>query len=274
MGKDTAILAVSFGTTHLDTLERSIAATERAIAGAFPECPLYRAFLSPMVMKRLRERHGLETDNVAQALARIEGDGYRDVVIQPTLLLRGLEYELLLREAGKTGLSVAVGRPLLETGADCEELVSIIIEETPLGEREALVLMGHGTEHKADGVYAALQAVFARKGYPCFIGTVYGTPSFGDAVERLVRHGVRRAKLLPLMFVAGDHARNDMAGEGDSLLGAVQEAGIVAEPVFRGLGESRRVQALYVERARAAMEDGNPGGVPDEAAAGAGFRGI
>ncbi len=98
MEKNTAILAVSFGTTHMDTLERCIAATERAVAEGFRGYPVYRAFLSAMVMGRLKEQHGLQVDNVGEALARIEGDGYGQVAIQPTLLLRGYEYELLAKE--------------------------------------------------------------------------------------------------------------------------------------------------------------------------------
>lgn len=254
MEHETAILVVSFGTTHMDTLERSIAAVERVVAENYPEYPVYRAFLSPTVMRRLKEKYNLQTDNVAEALARIEKDGYSQVVIQPTLLLRGFEYELLAREAEKTQIRVSIGRPLLENRQDCEALVSIIREENPLEEKEALVLMGHGTEHEANVIYHKIQESFAEKGYPAFIGTVDGTPSFGDAVEHVTNWGARRAKLLPLMFVAGDHARNDMAGEEDSLLCAVREAGILPEPVFRGLGESRSVQMLYVERVRDAME--------------------
>lgn len=254
MGQDTAILVVSFGTTHMDALERCIAATEKAVADSFPEHPVYRAFLSPMVMRRLKERHGMETDNVAQALERIAEDGYRQVAIQPTLLLRGYEYELLAGEAEKAGIRSAIGRPLLESTKDCAALAPIVIEENPLGEKEALVLMGHGTEHEANEIYHAMQNSFAERKYPAFIGTVNGTPSFSDAVEGLVRSEIKRAKLLPLMFVAGDHAKNDMAGQEDSLLAAVRDAGVLPEPVFRGLGESQSVRALYVERVRETMK--------------------
>lgn len=253
MEKNTAILAVSFGTTHMDTLERCIAATERAVAEGFRGYPVYRAFLSAMVMGRLKEQHGLQVDNVGETLARIEGDGYGQVAIQPTLLLRGYEYELLAKETEKAGIRGAIGRPLLEDARDCAALASVIVEENPLKEEEALVLMGHGTEHEGNEIYHIMQNVFAEKKYPAFTGNVYGTPSFGDAVEGLVRQGARRAKLLPLMFVAGDHAKKDMAGQEGSLLAAVRDAGVLPEPVFRGLGESGSVRALYVERVRETM---------------------
>ena len=251
----TAILVVSFGTTHLDTLERSIKATEDVIAESFPEYPVYRAFLSPTVMRRLKERYQLQVDNVTEALNRIVEDGCQQVIIQPTLLLRAIEYELLLRESKAAGLLVSMGRPLLENREDCEALVDLLIEENPLEEKEALVLMGHGTEHSANDIYGVLQECFERRSYPCFIGTVDGTPTFADVVEQLKQIGVSKARLLPLMFVAGDHARNDMAGEEDSLLAAVEAEGIQAEPVFHGLGERKRVQKLYVERIEEAMQE-------------------
>lgn len=253
MKRETAILMVSFGTTHLDTLERSITATEKAVEECFPRYAVYRAFLNAAVIRSLKKHHGLQIDNVAEALARMEEDGYQKAVLQPTLLLRGVEFELLARETRETGLHVSVGRPLLENAQDCQALSSIIMEENPVQEGEALVLMGHGTEYEANAVYHRMQDMFEEKKYPAFICTVGGTPSFQDTAERLARRKARRARLLPLMFVAGSHARNDMAGGKDSLLAAVRNAGIMAEPVFRGLGESRSVQALYAERVREAL---------------------
>lgn len=246
MENHTAILVVSFGTTHIDTLERSILATEDVIAGSFPECPMYRAFLSPMVIRRLKERHDIYVDTVEEALTRIYGDGYKRVVVQPTLLIEGFEYDLLLKQldVGKD-LRISLGRPLLTDQADCEKLAAIIMEENPLGEKETLVLMGHGTEYKANAIYHMMQEIFEKRNYHCRIGTVYGTPSFQDVAERLAGDGTLEAKLLPLMFVAGDHAKNDMAGEEDSLLSLVRAKGIGATPILRGLGESRKVQEIY-----------------------------
>jgi sirohydrochlorin cobaltochelatase len=250
MEDHTAVLIVSFGTTHLDTLERSILATEDAIADSFHGCQVYRAFLSPTVMRRLKERHGVYVDTVEEALASISRDGHNRVIAQPTLLIGGFEYDLLLKELDTAkNLQISVGRPLLADRADCEKLASIIMEENPLGEKEALVLMGHGTEHKANAIYHLMQEVFESRNYHCLIGTVEGTPSFRDVAERLEEDGTLEARLLPLMFVAGDHAKNDMAGEEDSLLSLVQTKGIRATPIFRGLGESRKVQEIYVAHA-------------------------
>lgn len=124
--------------------------------------------------------------------------------------------------------------------------------ENPLEEGEALVLMGHGTEHESGSVYSRLQQVFEEGKFPAFIAVVDGSPSFADALEKLTCSGARQARLLPLMLVAGDHARKDMAGEENSLLSMVREAGVEPKPLFRGLGESPGVQLLYVKRAREA----------------------
>lgn len=255
--KPVAILMVSFGTTHPVTLERCIAATERTVAGRFPGCPVYRAFTSSVVIRRLKEKRGIQVDTVKEALERIERDGLTSVAVQPTLLLSGIEYEKMQKAlAAHPSLRVAVGRPLLGDASDCAALSGILMEENPLAADEALVLMGHGTEHEANAVYAAMQAEFDSHGYRAVIGTVEGTPSFADAVAGVKASGASRAKLLPLLFVAGDHAKNDMAGEEeDSLLSLVKQAGIKAEPIIRGLGESLAVQALYAARAEAAVRE-------------------
>lgn len=253
--KKCAILVVSFGTTHLDAMESCILSTEKQISAAFAEYPVYRAFLSPTIIRRLKEKQGIQIDNLKEALTRIEEDGYEQVVIQPTLLLRGIEYDLLEKECEKTKLNTVIGRPLLETEEDCEVLAELLIEENPLKAREALVLMGHGTEHEANRIYCTMQRIFDEKAYPCFLATMDGTPAFEDAVEGLTAWGAAQAKLMPLMFVAGNHAKNDMVGEEGSLLSMVCEAGILAEPVFRGLGERKNVQRLYVERVKHALEE-------------------
>jgi len=252
---NTAVLVVSFGTTHLDTLEKCIAATEKTVADQFPGCPLYRAFLSRIVIRRLKEKYQISADTVKEALSAILRDGYRQVIVQPTLVLGGIEYDILRKQlAEEKDLQIALGTPLITGRSDCEELANIIMEENPLCEKEALVLMGHGTEHEANEVYEILQEIFAEKGYDAFIGTVESTPSFQDAVKKLVRSGAEQARLLPLMFVAGDHAKNDMAGDEDSLLCMVQEVGIKAVPVLKGLGESETVRSLYARRAVMAAE--------------------
>ena len=252
----TALLVVSFGSTHLDTLERCICATEETLAKAFPELSFYRAFTSNTVIRRLKEKQGISVDTVQEALQRMKADGVTRVVVQPTLILAAIEYDLLKKILEKeTEICVEIGRPLLQTESDCRRIAEILQKEIDLKEKEALVLMGHGTEHQANDIYSLMQKVMDNNNFNCVIGTVEGTPTFEDAVKILKERSVSRAKLLPLMFVAGDHAKNDMAGEeDDSLRSLVEAAGIMAEPLLKGLGESEEIRNEYVLRAKEAFD--------------------
>lgn len=254
--KQTAILVVSFGSTHLDTLERCISATEKAIADRFPELPLYRAFTSNIVIRRLKEQQGIQVDTVKEALERMKAQGITHVAVQPTLILGGYEFDLLNKLVDTvSGLKTEIGRPLILNEEDCAAVAQILQDENPLSDNEALVLMGHGTEHQANEIYTLLQKKLDEIHYNCIVGTVEGTPSFEDAVKLLKQRASSKAKLLPLMFVAGDHAKNDMAGdEEDSLLTLVQSAGVEAEPVVRGLGESTAIREAYILRTKEAID--------------------
>lgn len=259
MEKDTAMIVTSFGTTHPDALQKCIAATERAIASRFPGLPVYRAFLSPTVIRRLKEKSGIDTDDLVQALERVRDDGFKNAVVQPTLVLSGIEYGLVHRTVrGFTGLHISVGRPLIADENDCEAVAGILMGANCLKDGEALVLTGHGTAHSANGIYGKMQDVFDRAGYRAYIATIDGTPDLKDAVERLRAGGARSARLLPLLFVAGDHAKNDMAGpDGNSLLSLVEQAGVKAVPILRGLGEDASVRTLYAQRAEKALKELN-----------------
>ncbi len=255
MNRSTAVIVASFGTTHQDALEKCIASTEREIASHFTDYPVYRAFTSRIVIRRLKERYGMEVDDLARALERVRNDGFKSAVIQPTLVLGGIEYDLICRTVQDfQGLKTSVGRPLIAGMGDCETAAGIIMRGNRLKEPETLVLMGHGTEHAANAIYGQMQNIFDRAGYRAYIATVEGEPSFEDAVAMLIAGGARKARLLPLMFVAGDHAKNDMAGpDDDSLRSLVEKAGIEAEPVIRGLGEDPEIRRIYVERAEEAL---------------------
>lgn len=254
MKKEAAILVVSFGTTHLDTLDKCIAQTERAIENVLDGHRVYRAFTSKTVIRRLEEKHGIRVNGVSDALAHIKADGFERIAVQPTLVMSGIEYDLLCREVERAAIDAVVGRPLIEDDRDANEIAGIIMEENPLSEGEALVLMGHGTEHRANWIYEKMQSIFCSAAYPAFVGTVEGTPTFEDAVDALKNSGAKKAWLLPLMFVAGDHAKNDMAGDGkNSLLSLVHTANIEAKPILRGLGESEAVRRIYVARTMEAL---------------------
>lgn len=252
----TALLVVSFGTTHLDTFQKTIAATEKAIAKAFPEYPFYRAFVSKIVRFRLKEEFDMAIDNVEEALARIATDGFTHVLLQPTLLIPGEEFDRLKAsvQSAKGRLQVVVGEPLLCGEADMESMLCVLEKTYPIDEETVLLLMGHGTEHSGNAIYEQMvQKMRWHTGSAMRLCTVEGTPSFGDAVQELTAMSQRKATVAPLLFVAGDHAKNDMAGEtADSLRSMLEARGFCADCKLQGLGEISAVQQMYVEKAKAA----------------------
>ena len=253
----TGLLVVSFGTTHLDTLEKTIAAAERDLAAAFPGVPCYRAFTSGIVRERLRSRQGLVVDSVPEALARMRGDGVERAVVQPTLLIPGEEFDRLRAEvlANAGDMAVSLGLPLLWDDRDLIPLTKLLERAYPMEEDQVLLAMGHGTDHSANGIYHRLARCMAERSGRLALCTVEGTPSFQDAIDALLAQERRRVHLAPLLLVAGDHSKNDMAGDGpDSLRTLLEQAGFQVTWSLRGLGELPEVREKLVRRARSAFE--------------------
>ena len=261
MGKK-AILAVSFGTSYRETLEKNITAIEAALAGALPHRDLHRAFTSSMIMKKLQARDGLSVPNTAQALENLLAKGYDDVVVQPTHLMNGDEYDKLMAQARPFAgrfARLAFGKPLLSGIGDYPAAARAL--EAWFPERRddrAVVLMGHGTGHFANAAYALLEYVFHDRGrVDVLIGTVEGYPTLEEVLRRLgERPGVKHVDLWPLMVVAGDHAQNDMAGDDEAAWRVrLEAAGYRVTCHLNGLGENPGIRALFAAHALAAEEE-------------------
>lgn len=251
------LLAVSFGTTHLDTLERTILAAEADLSAAFPQLPCYRAFTSAVVRRRLAGR--MAVDGVEEALARMAAGGLEGALVQPTLLIPGEEYDRLRARIPADG-RFALGDPLLRDEADLAAMAAILREAYPLDKDTVLLAMGHGTTHSANGLYLRLARHMAPDMALC---TVEGRPSFREAVDALLAQPRRKVHLVPLLLVAGDHSKNDMAGPGpDSLRSLLERAGFQVSWSLRGLGELPAVRRRFVLRAREAYEAAGFCGAP------------
>ena len=258
--KEKALLAVSFGTSYEDTLEKNIAAIERDLAAAFPERTLRRAFTSGMILRRWKRERGVEIDDVPAALERLAGEGYTDILIQPTHVMNGEEYHKLADQAeefrGRFD-KLTVGVPLLTAAEDYLDLGRALMEILPSSSEERAVLyMGHGSEHQANSAYALMEYAFHDLGRDdVIVGTVEGYPNFDAAIRRLKeRPQVKEVELRPLMTVAGDHAKNDLAGEEpDSWKNILEGMGYRVNCVLTGLGEYPQVRAMFVEHARQAQ---------------------
>ncbi len=256
------ILVVSFGTSYNDSREATIGAIEKLAQESFPDYEVRRAFTSQTIIDKLKSRDGLEIDNVEQAMDRLVKDGVQDVVIQPTHVMNGKEYDQMTAAIAPYRdkfASFKVGVPLLTASKDYKELVEEIAAELPkTKDGEAIVFMGHGSDHYAESAYAAMDYVFKDMGYKnVFVGTVEGYPDLETVMRHVADFGATKVTLLPLMIVAGDHANNDMAGDEEgSWKMAFKSAGYEVEPIIKGLGEYKGVQEHFVRHIQDAINGG------------------
>ncbi|MCR4963762.1 MAG: sirohydrochlorin cobaltochelatase [Firmicutes bacterium] len=255
------LLAVSFGTSYNDSRDITIGAVEEALQKAYPDYEVRRAFTSQIIIDILAERENLEIDNVTEAMDRLVADGVKEVVVQPTHVMPGFEYDDIVAEVSAYADqfdSLKIGVPLLTEDADFDALIKVLTEETAeyANDDTAIVFMGHGTEHESNAVYAKLQEKITAAGYDnYFIGTVEATPSVDDVLALVQESGATKVVLTPLMIVAGDHANNDMAGdEEDSWKSIFTAAGFDVECLLKGLGQYKGVQDMIVAHAAATME--------------------
>lgn len=258
----TAILVVSFGTSYNDSRDITIGAVEESIKTAFPDYEVRRAFTSQIIIDILKERDGLEIDNVEQALDRAAADGIKKLVVQPTHLMNGFEYTDLanaLEDYQDKFDEIVLAEPLLTSDADFEAVVKAMTEDRAAYDdgKTAICFMGHGTEAPSNVVYTKLQEVLTAEGYEnYYIGTVEAEPTVEDVLNAVNAAGkYKKVVLAPLMVVAGDHANNDMAGdEADAWKSLFTDAGYEVECILEGLGQNEDIQKIYVEHTQAAIE--------------------
>jgi len=263
---DRAILVVSFGTSYNENRTKTIGAIERAICEAYGDSwEVRRAFTSRMIIKKLAERDGKKIDYVTDALERLAADGARTVVVQPTHIMNGEEYDDVVEAVDKYRDrfdKVVIGKPLLTTLEDYDDVIAAI--ETDLvpaamelaGEGCSIVLAGHGSEHYANATYSQLQLMLMTTGpNDIFVTTVEGFPEYDDTIM-LMEGASKKVVLFPFMVVAGDHANNDIAGDDeDSLKSVLTGEGYEVHCVVKGLGEFKAFRDLFLGHVKAAMEE-------------------
>lgn len=254
-----AILVVSFGTSYEETRKVTIDAIEQEIGEAYPDYVIYRAWTSKMILRKLKKRDNIHYDTVTEAFRRMHSDGITDVVVQPTHVINGIENDLMTQEAlafRDDFHSILFGNPLLTTLEDTDYMIDAIHREFPdLADNEVLVLMGHGTTHYSNSIYAALDYTFKDRGFPnIFLGTVESYPSMESLLHMVKEFQPRRVVLAPFMIVAGDHAQNDMAGDNpESWRCQLEAEGLPVTCVLKGLGEYKSVRQLFLSHVRDAI---------------------
>ena len=283
---DNELLVVSFGTSFNDSRAKDIKGVEDALQAAYPDWSVRRAFTAQIIINHVQARDGEKIDNMQQAMDRAVANGVKNLVVQPTHLMHGAEYDEMMEmidDYRDKFESVAVAEPLLgEVGADAtvinedKEAVAKAVTaeavatagydsvEAAAKDGTAFVFMGHGTSHTAKVSYSQMQTVMQTLGYDnVFIGTVEGEPestSCENVIEAVKAAGYTKVVLRPLMVVAGDHANNDMAGaDEDSWLSQFEASGAFdsVDCQIAGLGGVADVQQLYIAHTKAAIDSLN-----------------
>jgi len=258
---ENELLVVSFGTSFNDSRRLTIGAIEGALDDAFPDYDVRRGFTANIIIDHVQRRDGILIDDVDTALNRAVDNGVKNLVIQPTHLMNGLEYNDVVAEVAQYADAfehVAFGEPLLTSDDDfkrVEEAIANWTSEYDDGET-AICFMGHGTEADSNQIYQKMQDLLTADGYEnYFVGTVEAEPSVEDVLSAVQAGEYKRVILEPLMVVAGDHANNDMAGdEEDSWKSVFESAGYEVECLLRGLGENPDIQQIYADHAQKAID--------------------
>lgn len=277
------LLVVSFGTSFNDSRVADIKSIEDALQAANPDWSVRRAFTAQIIINHIQARDGEKIDNMEQALERAVSNGVKQLVVQPTHLMHGAEYDELMESVNAYAdkfEAVAVAEPLLgEVGSDAtvinedkaavaEAIVGAALAETDYATMEdaandstAFVFMGHGTSHTAKVTYSQMQTQMNTLGYNnVFIGTVEGEPeetACENVIEAVSAAGYKHIVLRPLMVVAGDHANNDMAGDEEDSWKSMFLASGAFDSVdcqIAGLGSIEAVESLYIAHTQAAMD--------------------
>ena len=264
---ENEILVVSFGTSFNDSRAQDIKGIEDALQEAYPDWSVRRAFTAQIIINHVQARDDEHIDNMQQALDRAVANGVKNLVVQPTHLMHGAEYDemtaAMLGEVGEDATVInedkeAVAKAITDEAVKTADYDSM---EAAAEDGTAFVFMGHGTSHTANVTYDQMQTQMENLGFTnAFIGTVEGEPedTACDAVIAKVKDaGFKKVILRPLMVVAGDHANNDMAGDDDDSWKSMFEASGEFDSVdcqIEGLGRIDAVEQLYVEHTKAAID--------------------
>jgi sirohydrochlorin cobaltochelatase len=281
---ENELLVVSFGTSYNDSRVNDIKSIEDALQEAYPDWPVRRAFTAQIIINHIQARDGEKIDNMTQALERAVANGVKNLVVQPTHLMHGAEYDEMcaaIDDYRDNFDSVSIAEPLLgEVGSDAtvinadkeavaKAITAAAVEASGFDSLEAakeagaaFVFLGHGTAHVARVSYSQMSTQMQQLGYEnVFIGTVEGEPeetACESVIEEVRAAGYTTVILRPLMVVAGDHANNDMAGsDDDSWKLMFEDAGLTVDCQIAGLGGIADIQALYIAHTQAAIDSLN-----------------
>ncbi|MBF0301559.1 MAG: sirohydrochlorin cobaltochelatase [Desulfamplus sp.] len=253
------ILLVAFGSSE-ESAQISFDNIDKKTKVAFPDIPVYWAYTSHIIRNKLAKQ-GKILDAPEVALAKMRAEGFTHLAVQSLHTIMGEEYDDLKRVVGAFNQmggfeKVMLGYPMMSTQDDMVKVIDAILKNIPKERKanEAVVLMGHGTPHPANAFYAALMFQIQLKDPNIFVGTVEGYPGIEDIKSLMLKSNIKKAYMMPFMSVAGDHAKNDMAGEEeDSWKSILTKAGIKCEPVLKGTAEFDDFVNIWVDHIKVIM---------------------
>lgn len=274
--ENPAILLVVFGTSYPEA-QVAYKNVERIYQEQFPDAEIRIAFTSDYIRRKLLERDNVSIDNPLTGLARLNDEGYVNVVVQSLHVIPGEEFHDLANIVdsikginGKFGFkNLVLGSPLLMSMEDYRNLSQTLagefdqnttgVERTPHSsprdpEQMAVVFMGHGTEHPANSAYSQMAGILAEDHENAFLGTVEGYPGYDEVLAGLKESGVKKVRLMPFMVVAGDHALNDMSGnKSESWESMLEAEGFEIDSNLKGMGENDGIVGIFVEHTKEAF---------------------
>ncbi|NEZ46982.1 sirohydrochlorin cobaltochelatase [Clostridium niameyense] len=254
-----AILVVSFGTSYDDALKSCIESTENFIKENFKEYEVRRAFTSYMIINKILKRDNIKINTPYEALLKLKMDGFEEVIVQPLHIMFGEEYEKVEKavEIFKDDFKeLKLGRPLLYNNKDYSIASKAVKNQLPDIKKDlAVVLMGHGTEHRANASYFQFDYYLKEHiNSNLYICNVESEPSIYNVVPKLKEKNIREVLLMPFMLVAGEHANIDMASdEEDSFKSILEHHGFKVNVSLKGLGENKEIQQIYVNHIKDEM---------------------
>jgi len=248
--QDTSLLMVHFGTTYDDTRQKTINAINEKARKEFPDMIVREAYTSRIVMNRLAKQ-GIRKDTPTEALLRLRSEGVRTVKVQPSYVIDGIEMDRLRKEIEQVRPffdSIWVSTPLLYSVEDAETVCEILVNRHPADnkKREHVLFIGHGTEGPATALYSQLDYMLRANGHVNYhVATIEGYPTQATALNQIKSMKGRKVTLVPLLFVAGDHANNDISVEWKETL---EKEGLSVDVRLEGLGEVPEIQDLYIKK--------------------------
>lgn len=254
-----AILIVSVGSSHLDVLDKTTNKLEKKIADRFPEYRVCQAFSGEIILKKMKELAADTFYSVEEMLDRLAEEGIEEVIVQPTYIISGQENDKLrdmIKQYKNRFKTIRKGKPLLSVKEDYQKTLEAVLEEAALEEGEALLLVGHGTEHHANTEYQNLEyTAYVQGNRNVFVATLEGHQKTNILMRKLEITGCSKVRLMPLLFVAGKHAKKDISGKENSWKTKLEEAGHEVVTTLTGLGEIEKIQDIFMEHLEAAMEE-------------------